>query len=178
MKVWGCNVEKICLIPKGLGNPTCLVNESEDGWTQMYDVWVNVRALRGLWGGVPWGLGTNPWLTPSTKLLSPHSWKTFQWVSLSILCIPPLFHSFPLKIATVEERKNFERCDLLSALYGSLSAQLTGIESATQMKYFSIIDQSSYIFFHFLSERYTLRWYLISNNPNAQPGNTYQGKSL
>ena len=38
VKVWGCNVEKICLIPKGLGNPTCLVNESEDGWTQMYDV--------------------------------------------------------------------------------------------------------------------------------------------
>ena len=62
-------------------------------------------------------------------------------------------------MATVEERKNFERCDLLSALYGSLSAQLTGIESATQMKYFSIIDQSSYIFYHFLSEQYVLRWY-------------------
>ena len=37
-KVRGCNAEKIPLIPKGLGNPTCLVNESEDGWTQMYDV--------------------------------------------------------------------------------------------------------------------------------------------
>ena len=34
----GCNAEKIPLIHKGLGNPTYLVNESEDGWTQMYDV--------------------------------------------------------------------------------------------------------------------------------------------
>ena len=136
-----------------------LVDESENGW--MYE-W-----MLGLWGGcglllvgrVPWGLGTNPWLTPSTKLLSPHSWKTFQWVSLSAICIPPPFQSFRFKIVTIGERKNFERCDLLSALYGSLSAQLTGIESATQMKYFSIIDQSSYIFSHFLSERYQLRWY-------------------
>ena len=37
-KVRGSDAEKIPLIHKGLGNPTCLVSKSEDGWTQMYDV--------------------------------------------------------------------------------------------------------------------------------------------
>ena len=152
-------------------------HSSKKGFEILHVWWMKVRMVRlrcmmyewmlGLWGGcglllvgrVPWGLGTNPWLTPSTKLLSPHSWKTFQWASLSAICIPPPFQSFRFKIVTIGERKNFERCDLLSALYGSLSAQLTSIEFSTQMKYFSIIDQISYIFSHFLSERYQLRWY-------------------
>ena len=74
-------------------------HSSQKGSEILHVWWMKVRMvglrcmmyewMLGLWGGcglllvgrVPWGLGTNPWLTPSTKLLSPHSWKTFQWFS-------------------------------------------------------------------------------------------------
>ena len=82
---------------------------------------------------------TNPWLTPSTKLLSPHSWNYFGfWIHFR-----RPFDFKMLQIAAPGDGIGYKRHNLLSALQGSLSAQVTGIEWLPQMEYFLVINQSN-----------------------------------